>query len=72
MVQLLILSTADKNRVLLSGEHPDYIHAVAANVSNKHCEVSHSSGTLLNHSLYRITPGNIIVHSSLFYANAGL
>ena len=24
---------ADKSRVLLSGEFPDYIHAVAANVS---------------------------------------
>ena len=25
--------TADRNRVLLSGEFPDYIHAVSANVS---------------------------------------
>ena len=24
----------DRSRVLLSGEYPDYIHAVAANVSN--------------------------------------
>ena len=25
---------ADSSRVLLSGEYPDYIHAVSANVSN--------------------------------------
>ena len=29
-----VLTTADKHRVLLSGEYPDYIHAVSANVSN--------------------------------------
>ena len=26
--------TADRHRILLSGEYPDYIHAVSANVSN--------------------------------------
>ena len=67
MVQLLILSTADKNRVLLSGEHPDYIHAVAANVSNKHCEDSHSSGTLLNSSLHQITPADTLLLSQVTF-----
>ena len=28
------LFAADKHRVILSGEYPDYIHAVAANVSS--------------------------------------
>ena len=29
-----VLTTANRHRVLLSGEYPDYIHAVSANVSN--------------------------------------
>ena len=33
MVWLATWTTADKNRVILSGEYPDYIHAVSANVS---------------------------------------
>ena len=28
------LFAADKHRVILSGEYPDYIHAVTANVSS--------------------------------------
>lgn len=30
-----ILSAADRFRVLLKGEHPDYIHAVFAHVSSE-------------------------------------
>ena len=34
ILQKNIVFIGDKNRVLLSGENPDYIHAVSANVSN--------------------------------------
>ena len=32
--QVYRVTTADKHRVLLRGEYPDYIHAVSTNVSN--------------------------------------
>ena len=34
VVIILHMYIADKHRVILSGEYPDYIHAVAANVSS--------------------------------------
>ena len=33
MLHFLCQLLADKNRMILSGEYPDYIHAVSANVS---------------------------------------
>ena len=34
-ILMLVPTVADKNRVILSGEFPDYIHAVSANVSHE-------------------------------------
>jgi hypothetical protein len=37
---ILFCSTVEKYRVILSGEFPDYIHAVSANVNLKNVNIS--------------------------------